>query len=141
MASFDDFQPDFICNHSDYQGRYSFENQPAVGLWNLQRLAQSLSPFISAEALNAALDEYQHALLTAYGQRMRDKLGLFSQQKGDNDLLDGLFALMIREKSDYTRTFRLLSHSEQLSAASPLRDEFIDRAAFDSWFAGYRAAA
>ncbi|MDU7051088.1 MAG: protein adenylyltransferase SelO [Klebsiella variicola] len=82
---------------------------------------------------------YQHALLTAYGQRMRDKLGLFSQQKGDNDLLDGLFALMIREKSDYTRTFRLLSHSEQLSAASPLRDEFIDRAAFDSWFAGYRA--
>lgn len=33
---------------------------------------------------------------------------------------------MIREKSDYTRTFRLLSHSEQLSAASPLRDEFID---------------
>ncbi|HGX3325781.1 TPA: protein adenylyltransferase SelO [Klebsiella quasipneumoniae] len=135
----DDFQPDFICNHSDYQGRYSFENQPAVGLWNLQRLAQSLSPFISAEALNATLDEYQHALLTAYGQRMRDKLGLFSQQKGDNDLLDGLFALMIRERSDYTRTFRLLSHSEQFSAASPLRDEFIDRAAFDSWFAGYRA--
>ena len=135
----DDFQPDFICNHSDYQGRYSFENKPAVGLWNLQRLAQTLSPFISAEALNATLDEYQHALLTAYGQRMRDKLGLFSQQKGDNDLLDGLFALMIRERSDYTRTFRLLSHSEQLSAASPLRDEFIDRAAFDSWFAGYRA--
>ena len=135
----DDFKPDFICNHSDYQGRYSFENQPAVGLWNLQRLAQSLSPFIAADALNAALDGYQHALLTVYGRRMRDKLGLFTQQKGDNDLLDGLFALMIREGSDYTRTFRMLSVSEQHSAASPLRDEFIDRAAFDSWFAGYRA--
>ena len=135
----DDFKPDFICNHSDYQGRYSFENQPAVGLWNLQRLAQSLSPFIAVDALNAALDDYQHALLTVYGRRMRDKLGLFIQQKGDNDLLDGLFALMIREGSDYTRTFRMLSVSEQHSAASPLRDEFIDRAAFDSWFAGYRA--
>ncbi|WP_404653149.1 protein adenylyltransferase SelO [Raoultella terrigena] len=134
----DDFKPDFICNHSDYQGRYSFENQPAVGLWNLQRLAQSLSPFISADALNAALDGYQHALLSAYGHRMRDKLGLFTPQQGDNDLLDGLFALMIREGSDYTRTFRMLSASEQLSAASPLRDEFIDRAAFDSWFDGYR---
>lgn len=107
----DDFKPDFICNHSDYQGRYSFENQPAVGLWNLQRLAQSLSPFIPVEALNAALDGYQHALLTVYGRRMRDKLGLFSQQKGDNDLLDGLFALMIHEGSDYTRTFRMLSVS------------------------------
>ncbi|HCH7895932.1 protein adenylyltransferase SelO [Raoultella ornithinolytica] len=135
----DDFKPDFICNHSDYQGRYSFENQPAVGLWNLQRLAQSLSPFIAVDALNAALDDYQHALLTVYGRRMRDKLGLFTQQKGDNDLLNGLFALMIREGSDYTRTFRMLSVSEQHSAASPLRDEFIDRAAFDSWFAGYRA--
>ena len=135
----DDFKPDFICNHSDYQGRYSFENQPAVGLWNLQRLAQSLSPFIAVDALNAALDGYQHALLTVYGRRMRDKLGLFTQQKGDNDLLDELFALMIREGSDYTRTFRMLSVSEQHSAASPLRDEFIDRAAFDSWFAGYRA--
>ena len=135
----DDFKPDFICNHSDYQGRYSFENQPAVGLWNLQRLAQSLSPFISADALNAALDGYQHALLSAYGRRMRDKLGLFTPQQGDNDLLDGLFALMMREGSDYTRTFRMLSASEQLRAASPLRDEFIDRAAFDSWFDGYRA--
>ena len=135
----DDFKPDFICNHSDCQGRYSFENQPAVGLWNLQRLAQSLSPFIAVDALNAALDDYQHALLTVYGRRMRHKLGLFTQQKGDNDLLDGLFALMIREGSDYTRTFRMLSVSEQHSAASPLRDEFIDRAAFDSWFAGYRA--
>ncbi|MCI1032789.1 protein adenylyltransferase SelO [Raoultella terrigena] len=135
----DDFKPDFICNHSDYQGRYSFENQPAVGLWNLQRLAQSLSPFISADVLNAALDGYQHALLSAYGRRMRDKLGLFTPQQGDNDLLDGLFALMMREGSDYTRTFRMLSASEQLSAASPLRDEFIDRAAFDSWFDGYRA--
>lgn len=135
----DDFKLDFICNHSDYQGRYSFENQPAVGLWNLQRLAQSLSPFIAVDALNGALDGYQHVLLTVYGRRMRDKLGLFTQQKGDNDLLDGLFALMIREGSDYTRTFRMLSVSEQHSAASPLRDEFIDRAAFDSWFAGYRA--
>lgn len=41
----DDFQPGFICNHSDYQGRYSFDNQPAVGLWNLQRLAQSLAVY------------------------------------------------------------------------------------------------
>ncbi|MBD4776069.1 hypothetical protein GUG13_14595, partial [Xanthomonas citri pv. citri] len=33
----DDYEPGFICNHSDHQGRYSFDNQPAVALWNLQR--------------------------------------------------------------------------------------------------------
>ncbi len=135
----DDYQPGFICNHSDYQGRYSFENQPAVALWNLQRLAQSLSPFIAAESLNAALDDYQHQLLTEYGLLMRSKLGFFTRQQGDNDLLNSLFALMEREGSDYTRTFRMLSLTGQQSAASPLRDEFIDRGAFDDWFARYRA--
>jgi len=135
----DDYQPGLVCNHSDYQGRYSFDNQPAVGLWNLQRLAQTLSPFMTPGALNDALDGYQQALLSEYGRRMRAKLGLFSEERGDNDLLNELFALMQREASDYTRTFRMLSVTEQDSAASPLRDEFIDRAAFDSWFLRYRA--
>lgn len=134
----DDYQPDFICNHSDYQGRYSFDNQPTIALWNLQRLAQTLSPFISAEALNAALDEYQPVLLAEYGVLMRQKLGFFTQQKADNELLSELFSLMASEGSDYTRTFRMLSHTEQRAAQSALRDEFIDRNAFDSWYARYR---
>ncbi|MRS16893.1 YdiU family protein [Enterobacteriaceae bacterium RIT691] len=135
----DDFQPGFICNHSDHQGRYSFENQPAVGLWNLQRLAQTLSPFMAVDVLNGALEGYQEALLLEYGKRMRAKLGLFTEDKGDNDLLNGLFSLMEREGSDYTRTFRMLSETEQGTATSPLRDEFIDRASFDQWFSAYRS--
>lgn len=135
----DDYQPAFICNHSDHQGRYRFDNQPAVGLWNLQRLAQAVSPLIEVDTLNAALEGYQAVLFREYGQRMRQKLGLFSERTGDNDLLNDLYALMEREGSDYTRTFRLLSETEQHSAASPLRDEFIDRSAFDSWFTQYRA--
>lgn len=135
----DDYQPGFICNHSDYQGRYSFDNQPTIGLWNLQRLGQTLSPFVPVEALNAALESYQPVLMDAYGKLMREKLGFFTRQKGDNTLLSELFALMAREGSDYTRTFRMLSHTEQQSASSPLRDEFIDREAFDGWFARYRA--
>ena len=135
----DDYNPQFICNHSDHQGRYSFDNQPAVALWNLQRLAQTLSPFIAVDALNDALDSYQRVLLAEYGKRMRQKLGFYTEQNNDNDLLNELFALMAREGSDYTRTFRMLSQTEQNSASSPLRDEFIDRAAFDSWFSRYRA--
>lgn len=135
----DDYNPQFICNHSDHQGRYSFDNQPAVALWNLQRLAQTLSPFIAVNALNDALDSYKQVLLAVYGKRMRQKLGFYTEQNNDNDLLNELFALMAREGSDYTRTFRMLSQTEQNSPSSPLRDEFIDRAAFDSWFGRYRA--
>lgn len=135
----DDYNPQFICNHSDHQGRYSFDNQPAVALWNLQRLAQTLSPFIAVNALNDALDSYKQVLLAVYGKRMRQKLGFYTEQNNDNDLLNEVFALMAREGSDYTRTFRMLSQTEQNSPSSPLRDEFIDRAAFDSWFGRYRA--
>lgn len=135
----DDWQPGFICNHSDYQGRYAFDNQPAVGLWNLQRLAQTFTPFVSAERLNGLLDNYQDVLLREYGALMRAKLGLMTQERGDNDLLNDLLGIMQREGSDFTRTFRMLSETEQHSAASPLRDEFIDRGAFDSWFGQYRA--
>lgn len=78
-------------------------------------------------------------MLREYGTLMRNKLGLVTQERGDNDILNGLFALMAREGSDYTRTFRMLGQTEQHSAASPLRDEFIDRQAFDDWFALYRA--
>lgn len=100
------------------RGRYRFDNQPAVGLWNLQRLAQSLSPFIDVDALNDALDSYQEVLLREYGVLMRTGLGLMTQEKGDNALLNGLFAIMAREGSDYTRTFRMLSQTAQQSAAS-----------------------
>lgn len=135
----DDYQPGYICNHSDYQGRYRFDNQPGVGLWNLQKLAQTLSPFVAVDVLNQALENYQQVLLRDYGALMRGKLGFTTEQKGDNEILNRLFALMAREGSDYTRTFRLLSQTEQHSARSPLRDEFIDRAGFDAWFADYRA--
>lgn len=134
----DDYQPDYICNHSDYQGRYAFDNQPAVGLWNLQRLAQSLSMLITADRLNTLLDEYQPLLMQAFGEQMRAKLGFFTAQKEDNQILSDLLALMSKEGSDYTRTFRMLSVTEQMNARSALRDEFIDREEFDRWFAVYR---
>lgn len=134
----DDYKPDYICNHSDHQGRYAFDNQPAVALWNLHRLAQTLSGLMSTEQLQQALAAYEPALMRAYGEQMRAKLGFFTQSQQDNDLLTGLLSLMAQEGRDYSRTFRLLNHTEQQQAQSPLRDEFIDRAAFDGWYQQYR---
>ncbi|WNN46248.1 protein adenylyltransferase SelO [Winslowiella toletana] len=134
----DDYQPDFICNHSDHQGRYAFDNQPVVGLWNLNRLAHALSGLMTPEQLKLALAEYEPELMRAWGEKMRAKLGLLTQDKSDNDILTGLLSLMTKEGSDYTRTFRLLSATQQDETRSPLRDEFIDRDAFDHWYHDYR---
>ena len=135
----DDYQPHFICNHSDYQGRYSFENQPMIGLWNLNRLAHALSGLLTTEQLRTALSAYEPELMRAWGERMRAKLGLLTQQSNDNEILTDLLALMTQEHSDYTLTFRLLSETQQAESRSPLRDEFIDREAFDGWYQRYRS--
>ncbi|MEZ0581855.1 MULTISPECIES: protein adenylyltransferase SelO [Erwinia] len=134
----DDYKPDFICNHSDYQGRYSFDNQPVVGLWNLNRLAHALSGLLDTAQLKQALAEYEPELMQCWGDRMRAKLGLLTQDKDDNNILTGLLSLMTKEGSDYTLTFRMLCDTEQQQSRSPLRDEFIDREAFDSWYNIYR---
>ncbi|WP_172586687.1 protein adenylyltransferase SelO family protein, partial [Campylobacter sp. P255] len=46
FAFLDDYDPSYICNHSDYQGRYAFDKQPSIALWNLSALAHSLSALI-----------------------------------------------------------------------------------------------
>jgi len=40
------FEPNYICNHSDHQGRYAFNKQPEIGLFNLSCLAQALLPLL-----------------------------------------------------------------------------------------------
>jgi uncharacterized protein YdiU (UPF0061 family) len=65
-------------------------------------------------------------------------LGLLTAEANDNTILTGLLSLMTEEHSDYTLTFRLLSDTQQQETRSPLRDEFIDRDAFDRWYSDYR---
>lgn len=129
----DDYQSGFICNHSDYQGRYAFHAQPSVAYWNLHRLANALSGIMSIEQLQAGLAAYEPALREEYGLRMRAKLGLFTREEGDSDLLNALLDLMEKERRDYTLTLRGLSEIEQSGSSIALRDDFIDRAAFDDW--------
>lgn len=133
----DDYDPHYICNHSDYQGRYAFNQQPAVAYWNLHKLANALSGLMTMEQLQAGLAAYEPALMAAYGQLMRAKLGMFTSDEQDNDLLNQLLDLMAKEKRDYTRTFRLLSDVEQNSSRIALRDDFIDRPEFDRWYQAY----
>lgn len=43
------FNPKMVSNHSDSEGRYAYENQPAVCKFNLLRLAEALDPFLDLE--------------------------------------------------------------------------------------------
>ena len=88
------YDPSFICNHSDTQGRYSFERQPSVALWNLQRLADALGTLIQEEQLKEALSSYEKILVKEYSYLMRSKFGLILQDEGDNSLINNFLELL-----------------------------------------------
>ena len=142
----DTYESAFVCNHSDELGRYAYDQQPHIGLFNLSCLAQAMLPLIDAESGEMAaeqakqlLADYQPAYLAHYYQGMAAKLGLQSFREGDEMLISSLFALM--EKSvDFTNFFRRLSEIGQTEDKdNELRDMFIDREGFTAWYHDYLA--
>jgi uncharacterized protein YdiU (UPF0061 family) len=136
----DSYDPAFICNHSDHQGRYAFHNQPDIGYFNLRCLAQALTPLAPDEAIKAGLDAYEAVCAEHYAGLMRAKLGLRESRPGDDTLLRDLLELMQGNGADYTNVFRALCNFKQAPEArnETIRDYFVDREAFDKWAERYK---
>jgi len=144
----DDYDPGFVCNHSDHHGRYAFDRQPSVALWNLSCLGQAMLPLFDARAEAAAeqataqFDAYWEAFRTRYRAGLRAKLGLREVRPDDIELADRLLAQMAAERRDYTTIWRRLAGFGSTQSAvrtASLRNHFIDREAFDRWADDYGA--
>ncbi len=141
----DAYDPDFICNHSDHEGRYAFSRQPAIGRWNLTCLAQAMLPLFSddpdaaVEMAQDALDGYEAAFMQAYSDGMRAKLGLMEKREDDHVLVTDLLQRMQANQVDYTRFFRTLAcfKADENGKSSAAADEFVDRQAFWQWAGDY----
>jgi uncharacterized protein YdiU (UPF0061 family) len=135
------YDPEFICNHSDSIGRYAFDQQPAVGLWNLSALALALTSLIPAERLNGLLDTYHGTFTQHFGALMRGKLGLTDEQEGDRDLVDGLLRVMARGAADYTLSFRRLAQTGDAAGDAAWLTLFAEpaRAEAQTWLETYSA--
>lgn len=138
-AFLDAFQPGLVCNHSDWEGRYAFNRQPGIALWNLNCLGLALSGLLSREQLVEALELYDPAFHGHYRALMRNRLGLDGDHDEDESLIGDLLVLMARQGADYTRTLRRLVELDMTTARSAARDEFVDRDAFDAWCRRYVA--
>ena len=135
----DSYQPGFICNHSDHQGRYAFNRQPNIALWNLACLAQALLPLIDQETLKTILDDYAGIYNNAYIELMQRKLGLLQTRPDDTELLKDWLEMMAQSNADYTNTMRALSRfrCDADDNHAVIRDRFVDREAFDAWAQRY----
>ena len=104
----DEYNPGFICNHSDHSGRYAFNNQPSIGLWNCHALAAALKDHIEIERTKEIINSYEQIFYDELTRLYRRKLGLFKEEKDDLKLIEELLTWMKDLKKDYTNTFRNL---------------------------------
>jgi len=136
----DDYNPGFICNHSDRGGRYAFHRQPTIANWNLHALAEALLPLLTEEQAKEALAVFEPAMVARYRELMQRKFGLTEWRTDDAELLTGLLAILHANHIDYTNFFRALGRfsTEDGVPNSDPRDMFVDRSAFDAWARRYR---
>ena len=110
-AFMDHYDPKTVFSSIDKFGRYAFSNQPPITKWNLARFAECLIPLIDKNedaAIKLAtdlIDNFQKIYEEKWLNMMRDKLGLFGEDKNDKKLINDLFKWMEKNKADYTNTF------------------------------------
>jgi uncharacterized protein YdiU (UPF0061 family) len=105
----ENFQKSYICNHSDYEGRYRFDNQPFIAHWNLLVLAQILSPIASHEMMENYANQFIGKFKEKYFVIMAKKLGFTSIKEEDSSLILKLFVMLEECSIDYTPFFYYLS--------------------------------
>lgn len=114
-AFMDSYDPKTVFSSIDLYRRYSYQNQPAIGKWNLMRLAETLLPLLNKDqdkAVNMAQDAisgYTNIYHSHWLKGMRAKLGLYNEEIEDENLVDQLLSIMAKYKADFTNTFRDLS--------------------------------
>ena len=143
----DQFQIDYICNHSDQAGRYAYHRQPQIMHWNMACLASAFLPLLerthTSEVSQALLREVLELFPIRYAQswqaHFRAKLGLQKSLDGDVELIEHLLQAMHDSRVDFTALFRALS---QITRNAPvksiaIRDWFMDRERIDRWLEAY----
>lgn len=98
----------YVCNSSDENGRYAYNQQPGVALWNLHALAHALQPILSRQQSQSILAQYDHTLTQHYDDLMAKKIGFHQASPITKALSDRLLALLQQTHADYPMVFNHL---------------------------------
>jgi uncharacterized protein YdiU (UPF0061 family) len=107
----DHYHPQTVFSSIDQNGRYSYNNQPRITKWNLARFAECIIPLIDQDEQKAisiateTINNFEKLYEEKWLNMMRDKLGLFGEDRDDKHLIFELLTWMENNKADFTNTF------------------------------------
>ncbi|MES2526748.1 MAG: YdiU family protein [Bdellovibrionota bacterium] len=128
----EDTDLNFICNHSDEQGRYAYGQQPGVAQWNLSRLLACFTHEVEQADLQKLLDSYPEIFQSRFTEIGKQKLGLINPDPIDQKLFLDLLQVMGKLNLDFTYTFHSLS-----TDLKDFRNYYGKREEFESWLLRY----
>ena len=116
-AFLDEYNPNKVFSSIDKNGRYAFNNQPKIALWNLARLAETFLHLVDSKEeiaikkIEYILKKYETEFNDKWLEMMKDKIGINDNHEKDNELIKELLDLMQIFKLDYTNTFILIENN------------------------------
>lgn len=117
-AFMDVFHPQKVFSSIDRDGRYAWDKQPVMALWNLTRFAESLLPLLNEDRTKAipmaesALEKFLPQFEGEFETRMLAKLGIFERRESDADFVAATLQHMTDTEADFTNFFLSLDPSD-----------------------------
>jgi len=115
-AFLDVYHPETVFSSIDQGGRYAYDQQAGIALWNLTRFAETLLPLFDdvidrvVEQATESLQRFTSRFESVWLAGFRKKLGLVTDSPRDRDLAEQLLAWMAARRADFTTTFRNLAN-------------------------------
>ena len=109
------YDPKTVFSSIDHNGRYSYQNQPVILIWNLAKFAETLIPLVDedeeisvkklTEVLQLAMPSYQKYFYKEFGE----KLGIENIDNDNSKIIDDYLKILHSESIDFTLSFRNLA--------------------------------
>ncbi|MBO1255889.1 YdiU family protein [Alteromonas sp. 5E99-2] len=138
------FKQNAVLNHSDHQGRYAFDQQPNIGLWNCYALSEGFSRYIDKPTRQSILDTYEPIMVQQYRSSMLDRMGLGSDEHSIDKswpIALSFLQAIAAQSLDYNQAFAWLSQARATNDFKVLRNNLNDIKSLDEWWPTYHDAS
>jgi len=128
-AFLDEYNPKKVFSSIDKNGRYAFNNQPKIALWNLARFAETILHLIDKDQslaikkIEDVLKSFEKKYHESWLEMMKNKLQINNHSENDEKLITELLDLMHVFKLDFTNTF-LEIDNDQISKYDFMKNWF-----------------
>ena len=141
-AFMDGFDPQKVFSSIDENGRYAFDKQPMIALWNLTRLAECLLPLlndnrdVAIKIAESSLQRFMPRFEAEFERRMLAKLGISDLTQAG--FITKTLQQMANARADFPRFFTALTRrvaGNEMDSSS----FFTTALAMQEWLAEWKA--